>query len=175
MSKHLILILCSALIVYGCKNLEEKRQNSQNPIEESVFKVLMEIHADKNTSFQMYYMEEGDEKFTKDKVVEGIFVKPSIDKVEFKLPKNCFPISLRFDFGNKNVKQNLAFVSLIMTYEDLEMSMSLAEFNAFFKPNEYLIFDKENGKIQVKVKNGKSDPFFISRPLFNKRLEIEKR
>ncbi len=62
-----------------------------------------------------------------------------------------------------------------MTYEDLKITMSVVEFYAFFRPNQYLSFDKENGKTQSEVINGKSDPFFISRPFFNKRLEIEKR
>jgi hypothetical protein len=175
MNKNLTLILFAFLFVCSCKHHEEKRNSSHEIDEESVFKVLMKFHSDKNMNFQMYYMEEGDKKFTENKVVEGVLIKISVPGVEFKLPKKNFPTSLRFDFGNESTKRDFTFVSMVMTYEDLKMTMSLVEFHAFFRPNQYLSFNKENGETQCIVINGKSDPFFVSRPFFNKRLEIEKR
>ena len=165
MNKNLILILCFMVTTYACKN--------HDSAEESVFKVVMKVQSDYNTTFHMHYKEQGDENFTKHKVINGVILKGN--EVEFKLPKNSFPISLRFDFGNKIVIQHYTFKSMLMTYEDLNMNLSLVEFNAFFSPNKYINFNKKNGEIYNKIINGKSDPYFISRPFFDKKLEIEKR
>ncbi len=93
MNKNLTLILFAFLFVCSCKHHEEKRNSSHEIDEESVFKVLMKFHSDKNMNFQMYYMEEGDKKFTENKVVEGVLIKISVPGVEFKLPKKNFPTS----------------------------------------------------------------------------------
>lgn len=167
MDKSIVFFLCALLCFYSCKKHEFKG--------ESVFKVVMEVQSDTNATFQMYYMEEGDEKFVSDKVVEGDITESSLTKVEFKLPKKSFPKSLRFDFDTKDINQSLTFVSMKMTYEDLNMDLSSIELYAFFIPNEYLSFNKETGEINFKIIKGKSDPYFKARPLFNKKLELEKR
>ena len=95
--------------------------------------------------------------------------------VKFELPEQIFPSQMRFDFGEKKKEEKIILASVNMTYEDFNLTLTPAEFYTYFTPNKFISFTPETGEMICTEVDGRYDPNFKSRPVFNSKLALEAR
>lgn len=180
----LLLVICLSISITSCGDKEKKantettteNQTIEEPKQESVFKINLNIVIPNDDEIEIYYLDYDKQKYSnKARVTKKVKGDLQPQDIEILLPKDVFPTSLRFDFGKSNSLENIIFNNVTMTYEDFELNLNSQEFNSFFIPNNYIKYNKETGVIERKVVNGKYDPYFNSKPLFQKKLKLEER
>lgn len=174
------LSICTVLSFYTCNDKVSKDEKAI-PVEKttkynSVFKISLNIVVPNDDTLELYYQDYNNVNYTyRTKIETEVKKSPSAQDIHFSLPKEVFPTSLRFDFGRNNSEETITINSILMTYEDFSMSISPQEFHSFFVPNKFATYTKETGQVGRKVVDGKYDPYFNSRAVFIKRLELEAR
>ena len=184
MKKYILLLaICLNLSLISCG---DKKANTlqkttteeiiETPTEEAVFKIKLNAVILNDDEFEIYYQDYNNKGYSyKTRVTKKVTGSPQAQDVEIVLPKNTFPLSLRFDLGLNKSEENIVLNSVEMTYEDFNMKLNSQEFHSFFVPNGYIKYNKETGVIERKVVDGKYDPYFNSRALFQKKLGLEER
>ncbi|WP_452230588.1 hypothetical protein [Lacinutrix sp. MEBiC02404] len=166
---------------FSCKKASEKKEDTkeiilEETVEKSVFKVVLDVIINNDEKFQMYYLEYGDTKWNQKKRIPKLVkgnTQPQL--VEFNIPEKIFPSKLLFDFGENKTEENITINSVSLSYEDFKLNLTPQEFYAFFTPNKYIKYNKETGVMNCISVDGKYDPHFKSRPVFDKKLELEER
>ncbi|QRM88724.1 hypothetical protein FG167_05580 [Lacinutrix sp. WUR7] len=177
----LLLVICLSISITSCGDKEKKantdtNQTIEEPKQESVFKINLNIVIPNDDDIEIYYLDYNKQKYSnKARVIKTVKGDLKSQDIEILLPKEIFPTSLRFDFGKNNSLENVIFNGVTMTYEDFELKLNPQEFYSFFIPNNYIKYTKETGVIERKMVDGKYDPYFNSKPIFKKRLELEAR
>ncbi|MBU2938057.1 hypothetical protein KO494_00765 [Lacinutrix sp. C3R15] len=186
MMKRIVLLvtICLSISLFSCGEKEKKAKTEvtttdpvmEAPKEESVFKINLDIVVPNDDEIEVFYLDYDNQAYSyKTKVTKKVTGDTKSQNIELLLPKEIFPTSLRFDFGTKNSTENIVFNTVKMSYEDFELQLNSQEFLSFFVPNEYVNYTKETGVIERKMVDGKYDPYFNSKPVFKKKLELEAR
>lgn len=180
---RIVILVFLFLFFVGCKQdkseLLNKNHSEKKEIDnalKSQFIVDLEVIVSNDEVFEMFYQDYDNHKYTwKTKIKKKIKGSDKLQTIRFKMPETYFPKSLRFDFGDNPETKYIKFVSLKMTYEDLNITINPAEFGAFFVSNSYVTYNKNTGEITTKKIKSKYDPYFDSKPVFKQRLKIEAR
>ena len=69
-------------------------------------------------------------------------------------------------------QKTVSFKKIILKSHQGELMVEGNEMEWFFTVNKYLKY-KGNGQYQIIEIDGRADPFIISKPVLNKKLEIE--
>jgi len=180
----LLLVICLSISITSCGD-KEKKANTETtneskvveaPKEESVFKINLNAVIPNDDEIEIYYLDYDTQKYNrKARITKKVKGSAQAQVVELALPKDVFPTSLRLDFGRNNSEENIVLSTVDMSYEDFALQLNSQEFYSFFAPNNYIKYNKETGIIERKMVDGKYDPYFNSRPLFLKKLELEER
>ena len=168
------------IIFIGCKN-NQKRNTAERPhlakseevIHDDLFKVLLDVTIFEDDRFQLFYV---------DDVSEGVFSaekrlacnvkgKDTSQKIKFTLPKNVFPHKLRLDFGENKIETPVKINSIELKYNSDSIVVDALVLEQFFQPNIYL--EKRKSEYLRITLNGRYDPFLVSTPLLDKKIELE--
>ena len=177
--RRLSLLLAILVSFTACKN-EEKKDNTPVNIEKetqtSIFELKINALIETDDVFEVFYTDYDNLKYSrKTKISKKVQGKPITQTITVKLPKEVFPTSLRIDVGKTKAQSDISLESVSMTYEDFKLTMNSVEFGSFFRPNKYISYNKKDGLIKCAEIDGKYDPYFDSKPVFKKKLELEAR
>ena len=182
-----LILFCTLINILSCRDKETEKGSVEINEEvkntddkELVFVIEIEAIIDEDILVEILYKDYNNEKYSSKTTIKKR-VKGSIDPqiIRFEIQNEIFPTSLRIDFGknekNKEIEQEIKFISLSMSFEDFKMKLTPQEFDAYFVSNKYIKFSNVTGIINLKSIDGKYDAYFDSKPLFKKKLDIEAR
>lgn len=179
--KKIALILLIALS-FSCKK-EEKKVNAdiiidtpkEEVLKDNVFKLHFTVRVSENDKFRVFYTSDSPEEKINGKkmVVTAIKGNPDYQTVSINLPVNVLPYKLRVDIGENSIKNEsdieLKTIKLELNGNIIEMNNQTI--NDYFRPNIY------SKKIELgfsrKIVDGKYDPFIVSTPKLNSKIEME--
>ncbi|MFI0429724.1 hypothetical protein [Mariniflexile sp. HMF6888] len=171
-------IICLFLILFAvsCKN--DKQNNNYTPrkkaeIKDNLFKVSMNIKVDENDKFQLFYIDDSPEgSFSQEKrLTININGSDSLQDVQFTLPEKVFPYKFRVDLGENNVETIVEINEIKLQYNNESILIDKLVMERFFQPNIYL--EKTDKGYLRKTIKGRCDPFLLSTPLLNKKIELD--
>ena len=178
-----LIVFCLITLTMGCKSDQEKKGDvtTEEVVEtpqkmEKSFVIKLNVQIPNDDVLEVYFQDQDNDKYSwKNKVTKNITGSTNMQTVEFKLPNEIFPTSIRIDLGAGKESETIAFGGLEMSFEDFNMTVNQEELPGFFIPNKYIQYNKETGEITCTKVEGKYDPYFDSKPVFKKKLEIEAR
>ena len=131
-------------------------------------KVVLDILAEKDDVFEVYYYEPGEKTFTSNKFVFArVNGSENAQEVSFDLPSDVFPERLRLDFGKNGQQNDMKFLGVKLVYGDKEYRFSQEEMANQFKPSKFLLFDPSNNNVKTMSINGRYDPYFYTMKVNN--------
>lgn len=171
-------LLFFILINTACKNEKKDNLNLDINVNQKVestyiFEVSMEAIVKEDDKFQLFYVDSyPDDSFTPENRVVSI-IKGSQDaqKIKFMLPENILPYKFRIDLGEYKNESPIEINEINLKYNTNSIIIDKAILNRFFQPNIYL--ERVDNNYFRKFIDGRYDPFLVSTPLLNKKIELE--
>ena len=159
-------------LILGCKYIN---LNNKTIEEADSFMIELSIIVKKKDMIEIFYLDSKDNvvKFSEEKKIrKRVEGSNDVQVLSFKLPIEALSNTFRVDLGN-NTKQNIvSFKNIIFYSRQGELLVEGNEMEWFFTVNKYLKY-KGSGQYQIIEVDGHIDPFIISKPVLNKKLEIE--
>jgi hypothetical protein len=136
-----IIVLLIVLSTLGCKNEKSENTDTQLPTKQTVgndfYTITLDLIAQKDDSFHVFYTEDGSINFEEDKSVWNEFKgSPNPQKLVFNLEKGVMPNQLRLDFGLNKDQGDVILNSVQITYLDQNLTFTGPEIFKYFRPNE---------------------------------------
>jgi len=173
-----IFCLILILIAFSCKKNENSKNSNQDLIEtknkeDDQFKVIIEAVVKEDDKFQLFYVDNSpDGIFSPEKrVVFNLKGGDTPQKIQFTLPEKVLPYKFRIDLGENNIETIVEIYDIKLQYNNRKILIDSLVLERFFQPNIYL--EKLNNGYKRKVVDGRCDPFLVSTPLLNKKMELE--
>lgn len=161
------MFLCS-----GCKDINP---NKKAIGEADSFIITLSIIVKKKDVIEIFYLDSKDNgiKFSEEKKIrKSIEGNNDVQTLGFKLPIEALSNIFRIDLGNTMEQNIVSFKNIQFKSVQGEFTIEGSEMEWFFTVNEYLKY-KGNGQYQIIEIDGRTDPFIVSKPVLNKKLEIE--
>lgn len=139
------------------------------------FMITLSIIVKKKDMIEIFYLDsKGDEtKFSEEKKIKkSVEGSNDVQTLSFKLPIEALSNTFRIDLGNNKEQNIVSFKNIMFKNQQRELTIEGSEMEWFFTVNKYLKY-KENGQYQIIERDGRSDPFIVSKAVLNKKLEIE--
>lgn len=172
------------LLLLGCGSKDQSKTPPANIKKESVLKqkhknkffeieLVYKVSAD--DVFQVFYTSlDADEKFSQESSIKGNVVpSEEFNMVTFKLPKNILPYKLRIDLGEQISQSEIYIKEMNLKYDGNEIQIKPDLIPRLFSINEFIDFNSKTGKFIFSEVSGRYDPFIISSPLLNKKIEMD--
>lgn len=168
-----IVIFCFLMFLsFGCKNISS---NEKMIDDADSFMITLSIIVKEKDVIEIFYINSKDEiRFSEEKKIrKSVEGTNDVQTISFKLPIEALSNSFRIDLGN-NKKQNILVRIKNITFKSKQGELTIEgnEMEWFFTVNKYLMH-KGNGQYQIIEMDGRADPFIVSKPILNKKLEIE--
>ncbi len=170
------------LIVFtSCKNtdkpIEENKlgHSLKEKVKDDIFKILINGVVKSDDIFEVFYTDiDAKEGFTEAKKLK-IVVKgdDSIQNIAFNLPEEVLPYNFRIDIGSNDNQKGIIIQSISIEYNNKNIIIDKDSIHIFFDINEYIDYNKIDGRVRVVEVNGRKDPFIIAKPILLKKIEIE--
>ena len=175
-------IICLILITFffGCNNEKRRIANaapnqveSKKLIKDNLLKVIIDITISEDDRIQLFYVDDmPDGAFSAEKrIAHNVKGSNSAQKINFTLPHKPFPFKLRLDLGENNIQSAVKINSIELKYNSDSIFIENSVLEYFFHPNIYL--EKVDSVYLRKTLNGRYDPFLVSTPLLEKKIELE--
>ena len=176
MKIKIVTLLFLSLAILSCKNEEvkksEENQVSNQPIGNDFFVVTLDLVAQKDDSFHVFFAEDGSINFTEENSVWFEFKgSPNSQKMVFNLPKERMPNQLRFDFGVNKEQGDVKINNIEITHKGKAFNISGSEFTKYFWPNEASTTIDAATQTLKPIKPGVNTSLY---PLETLRPELEK-
>jgi len=138
--KNLFVVLLVFSLI-SCKNEKtenaETQQTKEQPAGNDFYTITLDVIAQKDDSFHVFYTEDGSVNFEENNSVWAEFKGSSnSQKLVFNLKKGVMPNQLRFDFGLNKQQGDVRLNSIEIAYLNQKVSFSGLEIFKFFRPNE---------------------------------------
>lgn len=156
-------LVITVITLVSCKE-EAKNDTTEKAIVnvDQSLNVIVDLVAQKDDNFQIYWTEDGSDNFEADKYV-NVDVKgsPESQKIVFKLPEEVLAKQLRFDIGSNKEQKEIKINSLKLKYFDKEFVCQSPDFWKYFGNNTSIAYDKETAtaKLITNLPEG-FDPIF---------------
>ena len=164
-------IICFFVLVnFGCNsNLGGKSKDKEN-----IFKINLTIKVLQDDKFQLFFTTKPKEEFNDHNRI-FIYVNKAIlfQEVLFKLPKGQIPKKIRIDLGENFNTSDIIIKEIKLTFNKKSIVVNKNAMSYFFKENIYLKYNPNFNVFKPQIVNGKYDPYILSTPLLNKKIEIE--
>ncbi|WP_296315258.1 hypothetical protein [Winogradskyella sp. UBA3174] len=179
--KKIILMIIICLV--SCKEekslkLEELDKFEKEEVivkDEDVFKVVLSIKIKENDRLDLFYTGEfPDDEFNEyERLGKDVKGSNEFQIIEFNLPEGVLPYKFRIDLGkNSNRHQTQVDIEWInLEFNDNKINIKNLVLKSFFHPNIYLE-QNDDGYLRKTVAD-KFDPFIVSKPVLNKKIELE--
>lgn len=158
------------------KEYENEVNTSQKTLKDNKVKIILNLKITENNRIDVFYIGDNPNGGFNDKelVSKNVLGDKGFQVVELELPKDILPYSLRIDIGENSLKTEtpieITDIKIILNDNVIEIDSNTLE--VFFQPNIY--FEKiSNGLYRRKIVDGKFDPYFVSKGILNKKIEIE--
>jgi hypothetical protein len=168
------------IVFTGCKNNQQPNTaekphfaKSEEVINDNLFKVILDVTISENDRLQLFYVDDmPDGVFSAEKrLAYNVKGKDTPQEIKLTLPRKVFPYKLRLDFGENKIETPVKINSIELKYNSDSIVIDALVLEQFFKPNIYL--EKVDSLYLRKTLNGRYDPFLVSTPLLNKKIEID--
>ena len=83
------------------------------------------------------------------------------------------PYNFRIDIGSNDNQKEIIIQSISIEYNNKNIIIDKESIHIFFDINEYIDYNKIDGRVSVVEVNGRKDPFIIAKPILLKKIEIE--
>ena len=163
--KNLLLVFIVFTLVFSCKK-EEKNENTIKTIEqvetiknEFIVKVNFKTNINDQFTLSLKNIKKDEFQTKKIEITEKISSTTSFDAVEANFGEN---ISNNFsiDFGRKDVKE-IQLQSIDFSYGINNLKVLPADFEKYFKVNNYIEFDSSTGVLKTLKINNKVRPIVV--------------
>ena len=169
MKKTILLPMIISML--SCIN--EKSTN--NEIDKNTFIVSLNLKIVEDNIIDIFYIGESpDDQFNEEERVT-LDVEGSSDYqlIKFNIPKGIIPYKFRIDLGkniNKHETQvDISSINIELNGKSIFIDSTLLD--SFFQPNIYL--ERNYRGYLRKIVDDKYDPFIFSKPVLNKKIELE--
>lgn len=174
-------IFFSLVIIFiGCKNEKKyatdvvtSQVENKQIIYNNLFKVIVDITILEDDRLQLFYVDDTpDGAFSAEKRLEyNVKGNNSSQKIQFTLPDKVFPFKFRIDLGENKKQSTVKINTIKLKYNSDSITIRKSELDFFLKPNIYL--ENTGDGYHRKTIHGRNDPFLVSAPLLNKKVQIE--
>jgi len=157
----------------SCKNEKtETQQTTEKPAGNDFYTITLDVVAQKDDSFHVFYTEDGSVNFEENNSVWAEFKgSPNSQKLVFNLKKGVMPNQLRLDFGLNKEQGDVKLNSVEITYLDQKLTYYGPEIFKYFRPNESsTIVDVNTQTLKPLNKDGNTSLY----PLETLKPELEK-
>lgn len=175
-----VIFFSVGLIFIGCKNNQQHNSGeqphlakSEEVIHDDLFKVVLDVTISEDDLLQLFYVDDMPEgAFSAEKrLAYNIKGQATSQKIKFTLPKKVFPYKLRLDFGENKIETSVKINLIELKHNSDSIVIDALVLERFFHPNIYL--EKGDSGYLRKTLNGRYDPFLVSTPLLEKKIEID--
>lgn len=189
MKKTTYLICMLTVLFLACKNdKKEEKQKNEKELETSLlrrinnetdftdhFVVILEVLAEKDDGFQLFYSEDYMNDFSeKESTSTGFKGSDSYQKVVFHINKNVFPVKYRIDVGSNREQKILRIKSLKIKYSKNEIVIPEQLIKDYIIANDYIQQDEVDDLYRLNILESQGeftyDPYFTCSPKLIKLL-----
>lgn len=161
------LPLIGLLLFSSCGEKKDGGQESETQSEEIVqkdvpFTVTVNVVANKDDVFQVYYNEDGTDIFVAEQAITLEF--KGSDKPQdlvFSFDSVLKPLALRFDIGANKEMNNVKINNFKIEYKDKVVNISGLDFNKYFVPNDQVTYDSALNTANITASAEYYDPIFV--------------
>lgn len=122
---------------------------------------------------QLFYVDDPRLSYTDSLLIrKKISGDDEFQNITFKIPSEKQVLRLRFDIGEKGLNSNIIIESINIISGDKSILINQNNLHRFLKSNIY-IQTKDFKSFKRDSINGKYDPFFLSKALLEKKMQIE--
>jgi len=153
----------------SCKNKFEKDKEHYF----NRFKITLNYKIEQNDIIQVFYASKTADNYSEKKSIIKEAKKDSIYKqILFVLPKGVIPAKIRIDLGENQKVNKISIKEVKISRNNKQFVIDSTMIKYFFSPNKYLKYNTHNNIFTTKIISEKTDPYLLSTPLLNKKLEI---
>jgi hypothetical protein len=170
-------VVLMSLFLFSCGNKQDSTEN--NDLNENLvvvdkpFTVTVNLVAEKDDTFQVYFNEDGLDNYEALDAVTLSFTgsKNSQDLV-FNFPEEVSPMALRFDIGaNKDLNQ-VVINSFKIEYKQKVIEIKGVDFSKYFTPNPQVKYDSSKSTANIEIdETVLYDPIFLPTPELKKLIQ----
>jgi len=177
--KRAVLFLVIS-VFFSCKNEDKKKVqetmiNEQVIEKDNIIKISINARFLEDDRFDLFYVADFPENNFNEKERLSKYLKGNdhFQSINFELPNGVFPYKFRIDLGNNENKHltPIEIKTIMLEFNGNQILIENSELDHFFYANEFLE-RTDNGYLRKEV-NGRYDPFILSKPLLDKKMEIE--
>jgi hypothetical protein len=158
-----IVAVLFATLVTSCKNGDSKEATeaqTEKPVVKQNFNVEIDVIAQTQDDFAVYYTEDKTNQFEPTKAVWG-GIKGGLtpEKVIFDLPEEVIPTNIRLDFGIKKDHKDVVVQNIKFAFYDKTFSIKGSELLNYFIINDKIqtTLDVAKGTITLKIDPANND------------------
>jgi hypothetical protein len=146
----------------ACKD-KEKEAGAEKEVKPITFDVVLDAVVEKENMLILYYQDQPEQWFEADRAV-WLGVKPNTasQTLTLSLPEGVLPRDIRLNYCFEKLRGPIQINSITLKYNGKSVFINKNEFLDYFKPNEYIKYDKETGLATPIEVDGKSNPFFTT-------------
>lgn len=185
--KRLVIFILGFLISCNSKNKSEEKQVEDKLLQSLVrkgvdnkdlkntFLVILNVLANKNDNFQLFYTEDYMLSFNEDQsIIKLISGANDYQNIVFTLPSNVLPDRLRIDVGSNRNQKVIKIKSLLFRYNDKEVFIPSELISKLLVPNEFVNYRLGEDTYNLLTLNVEDktiyDPAFTCSPEFVRLL-----
>jgi len=146
---------------------------SCNKVESDVINFNVKLKSLDDDIFQLFYIDDPKLSYTDSLLIrKKIIGKDQFQDLTFKIMSKKNILKLRFDIGEKGLNSGIVIESINIGFAEKSILVNESNFHRFFSPNIFI--NTQNFRsFKRKSINGKYDPFFLSKALLEKKMQIE--
>lgn len=156
----------------SCKKHENKKEPKKDFTD--FFRFDLVVNIQDTTDLILYYKDGSNEWFVDEKTLwQTIPGSQENQFVMFLFEDGSVPNDFRLDIGRNVYKNQKDFeiISAIFYYKGNKFEITQWDFDAFFRPNQYIIVNSESYKFSLKPDDSMNfDPFFETTPALYPKL-----
>ena len=176
--KQILFISIMSLLITSCgKKAENQDKEAETAAQEvkvnpNTFKIEVEGIWKENDELIVFWKDASISYFNDDHTIyQGIKGSDMPQKVVFELEEGFIPNDIRFDVSSKKEQKEIVLKYIKLEQQDRSFVISKDELTDFFRPNEFIDFDKASGKITTKTIDGVYDPILFTTPRIYVEME----
>lgn len=170
-TKFFLVATFLVVLMSSCKDGDKNAQtDAAKPAVKQNFNVEMDIIADTQDDFTVYYTEDGTNAFVGAQAVwKGVNGGLKPEKVIIDLPEEVIPTNIRLDFGIKSDRKDVILEKLKINYFDKSFEIKGSDFLNYFIKNDLVITEVDTQKGTITFKK---DPKSSVGTYFGPRQEL---
>lgn len=174
--KNVLVLSMVIFLVISCGNNAENKVN-ENILEEVVknpntFKVEVEGIWTEDDELIIFWKDASISYFDEDHTIyQGIKGSDMPQKIIFELEEGFVPNDIRFDISSNKEQKRINLNYIKFEQHNRYFVVTKDKLENFFKPNEFIVLDKNSGIITTTIIDGTYDPILFTTPSIYAEIE----